>query len=78
MRLKIAILGELTQIALSCSSIETKVINNLFGGDFIPISRIFYNIDQFLGQNWFYRPFSAPAGDLSTIFSDVMVCYALS
>lgn len=35
MRLKIAILGELTQVALSCGGWQTKMTNNLFGGDFI-------------------------------------------
>ena len=57
MCLQVTELCELSQITLSCGSVESKVTDNLFRGEFAFIGHEFQNIDQFLCQRGLYRPF---------------------
>ncbi len=57
MCLQIAKLCKLAQVAFGRSSVEAKVTDNLFCGNFIFFDHILQNIDHFLCQGRFYRPF---------------------
>ena len=59
MCLQITKLGKLAQIALGGGSIKAKVADNLFCSKFAYIGHKVQNIDQFLCQRRFYRPFPA-------------------
>lgn len=48
MCLQITKLGELAQVAFSCSGVEAEVSDNLLCGEFVFIGHKHQNIDQFL------------------------------
>ena len=56
--LQIAKLSELAQIAFGRSRIEAKMTDNILSRKLILIGYKFQNIDQFLRQRRFYRPFT--------------------
>ena len=57
MCLQIAKLRELTKIAFSCCGIKAEVANNYFCCNLFYTRHKIQNIDQFLCQRGFYRPF---------------------
>ena len=54
---QIAKLGQLTEVAFGGGGIEAEMINDNFRRDLVFIGHKTQNIDQFLRQRRFYRPF---------------------